>query len=41
MVGTSDLIFLVMGLRRAERYLVSMASMLCWMKFRSSSKVSE
>ena len=41
MVGTSDLICPVMGLRRAERYLVSMASMICWMKVSLSSRVSK
>ena len=32
MVGTSGVIFPVMGLRREARYLVSMALMICWMK---------
>ena len=40
MVRTSDVIFPVMGLRRAAIYLISMASMICWMKVCSSSRVS-
>ena len=41
MVGTSGIIFPVMGLQKAERYLVSMALMICWMKVRSRSRVSK
>ena len=41
MVRTSGGICLVMGLRRAARYLVSTASMICWMKVRSSRRVSK
>ena len=41
MVGTSGVIFPVMGLRRAARYLVSMASMIFWKKVCSRSRVSK
>ena len=41
MVVTSGVICPVMGLRRAARSLVSMASMICWMKVRLSSRVSK
>ena len=40
MVGTSGIIFLLMGLRRTARYLVSMSSNICWVKVRSSSRIS-
>ena len=38
MVRTSGIIFTVMGLRRAARYLVSISSMVFWMKVRSRSR---
>ena len=41
MVGTSGVIFPVMGFRRAARYLVSIASMIFWMKVRSRSRISK
>ena len=41
MVGTSVVIFPVMGLRRAARYLVSMDLMICWVKVRLRSRVSK
>ena len=41
MVGRSGVIFPVMGLQRAARYLVLMVSMIFWMKVRSSSRVSK
>ena len=41
MVGTSGVIFPVMGFRRVVRYLVSMASMIFWMNVRPRSRVSK
>ena len=40
-VGTSGVIFPVMGLRRAARYLVPMALIIFWMKVHSRSWVSK
>ena len=41
MVGTSGVIFPVMGLRRAARHLFLMALMICWMKVSSRSRFSK
>ena len=41
MVGTIGVICPVMGLRRAARYLLSMASMICLMKVCLRSRVSK
>ena len=40
MIGTSGEICPVTGLQRAERCLVLMSSMICWMEFLSRRRVS-